>query len=171
MLDKESREIHPTQVLVSESSKSDQMWVIERFTVRIPEDERDEDLSQKLKDEWPGILQWMVEGAVEWGAGGLEPPEAVRSATQAYLESEDAFAAWLEECCNPVPNHFTSNKSLFESWQSWAQRAGEFVGTTTSFTRKLEARGFERHRTGPMRGFKGIQVVSTDDHGIDIENG
>src|SRR6266436_8900843 len=32
------------------------------FTVTIPADKRDKDLSEKLKAEWPGILQWAIEG-------------------------------------------------------------------------------------------------------------
>jgi hypothetical protein len=36
-------------------------------------------------------------------AGVLEPPEAVTSATAAYLEAEDALAAWIEDCCDKKP--------------------------------------------------------------------
>src|SRR6185437_4865978 len=36
------------------------------FTVTIPADERDEMLSDRLREEWPGILAWMVEGCVDW---------------------------------------------------------------------------------------------------------
>jgi putative DNA primase/helicase len=32
------------------------------FTVTIPEPDRDPPLAEKLKTEWPGILQWMIEG-------------------------------------------------------------------------------------------------------------
>jgi putative DNA primase/helicase len=36
------------------------------FTVTIPKAERDPDLVEKLKPEWPGILYWMIGGCVEW---------------------------------------------------------------------------------------------------------
>jgi putative DNA primase/helicase len=58
-------------------------------------------LAEKLKAEWPGILQWMVEGCIDWQRRGLDPPEAVTAATAAYLEAEDAMAAWIEDCCIP----------------------------------------------------------------------
>ena len=60
------------------------------FTVTIPPDERDPKLTEKLKAEWPGILQWMVEGCLEWQRIGLAPPKVVAEATAAYLEAEDA---------------------------------------------------------------------------------
>ena len=36
------------------------------FTVTIPPEERDRGLAEKLKAEWPGVLQWMIEGCLEW---------------------------------------------------------------------------------------------------------
>ena len=56
----------------------------------IPEHERDDQLAEKLKGEWPGILQWIIAGALEWGGDGLQPPETVQAATEAYFHSEDA---------------------------------------------------------------------------------
>jgi putative DNA primase/helicase len=47
------------------------------FAVTIPPEERDSDLADKLKAEWPGILAWMIEGCVEWQAECLRPPAAV----------------------------------------------------------------------------------------------
>ena len=36
------------------------------FTVTIPPEERDRQLGDKLKAEWPGILQWMIDGCLQW---------------------------------------------------------------------------------------------------------
>ena len=50
-------------------------------------------LQDKLKAEWGGILQWAVEGCLEWQRLGLAPPSAVRDATDEYLADEDSFTA------------------------------------------------------------------------------
>ena len=55
------------------------------FNVTVPEGERDGDLPNKLVAEWPGILAWAIEGAVEWYADGLQPPDIVKQATRDYL--------------------------------------------------------------------------------------
>ena len=73
------------------------------FAVTIPPAERDGELTEKLKDEWPGILAWMIEGCLEWQSEGLQPPVAVIEATDAYLTAEDAMAAWLDEKCDAKP--------------------------------------------------------------------
>jgi putative DNA primase/helicase len=70
------------------------------FTVTIPPAERDKNLFDKLKTEWPGILQWAVEGSLAWRKAGLAPPHAVTAATDEYLAEEDAVARWIDECCN-----------------------------------------------------------------------
>jgi putative DNA primase/helicase len=41
------------------------------FAVTIPAEERDHELTEKLKAEWAGILQWMVDGCLEWQTEGL----------------------------------------------------------------------------------------------------
>jgi putative DNA primase/helicase len=78
------------------------------FAVTIPPEERDSDLADKLKAEWPGILAWMIEGCVEWQAECLRPPAAVVEATDAYLTAEDAMAAWLDEKCERDQNAWPS---------------------------------------------------------------
>lgn len=69
------------------------------FTATIPPDSRDPDLGEKLREEWPGIFTWMVEGCLAYRDWGLRPPERVRAATDDYFEAQDAFADWLEENC------------------------------------------------------------------------
>ena len=91
------------------------------FTVTIPRDERDDRLSEKLRVEWPGILAWMIEGAVEWGMTGLRPPEAVRAATDEYLEAEDALGRWIAECCMTSTNNTASATDLYEAWRTWCE--------------------------------------------------
>jgi putative DNA primase/helicase len=129
------------------------------FAVTIPEEERDPDLKGKLETEWPAILAWMIEGSLEWQAEGLRPPKAVTDATAAYLEAEDATAAWLAERCERDPNAWSSSSSLFASWSAWATAAGEFVGSQRKLTQSLENRGFNVRNTNKARGFSGLCVV------------
>jgi putative DNA primase/helicase len=128
------------------------------FTVTIPPEERDRDLPEKLKAEWPGILRWMIEGCLEWQRIGLAPPQAVRDATDAYLEAEDAVGAWIEECCHCDPQVWGSRRTLFADWNRWATGAGEYVGSQRRFIQALETRGFVSERRKIGRGFAGIEL-------------
>ncbi len=132
------------------------------FAVTIPEAERDPDLAEKLKAEWPQILSWMIAGCLEWQRIGLAPPGAVRDATAAYFEAEDAIATWVDERCEIKASYWTSAGKLFASWKAWAELAGEFVGSQKAFSQKLEDRGIEQKRTGSARGFLGIKAIEAE---------
>ena len=51
----------------------------------IPPEQRDKDLAEKLKAEYPAILKWAIEGCMEWQQQGLSPPAVVRDATDEYI--------------------------------------------------------------------------------------
>jgi putative DNA primase/helicase len=134
------------------------------FAVTIPPEERDGDLAEKLKAEWPGILAWLIEGCLAWQTEGLRPPKAVVDATAAYMEAEDAIAAWIDEKCERNPGAWESSTALFASWSSWANAAGEHPGSVRRFSQALESRSFapSRKRLGgsnPLRGFDGLRLI------------
>jgi putative DNA primase/helicase len=130
------------------------------FTITIPPAERDENLSDKLKTELPGILAWMIQGCLEWQRQGFAPPEAVTSATAAYLEAEDAITTWIDDCCEHDPNAWEKTAALFASWNAWADKAGEYVGSRRRFAERLEARGITPTRRRDGRGFTGLRLLS-----------
>lgn len=128
------------------------------FTVTITEP--DQRLPEKLRAEWPGILRWMIEGCLAWQRNGLNPPHVVRAATDAYLGDEDVVGRWIEECCAVDPIYFATTADLFTSWRSWAEAAGEYVGSKKRFSQTLGDHGFEPTREGAAstRGFRGIAL-------------
>jgi putative DNA primase/helicase len=133
------------------------------FTVTIPPEERDPNLAEKLRAEWPAILRWGIEGCAELQKIGLAPPEAVRVATANYLAAEDALTEWMTDCCISKPDYKTESSTLFKSWSLWAVAAGEEVGSQKRFSQKLEDRGYEKTRMSSGRfGFKGISVIPND---------
>jgi putative DNA primase/helicase len=137
------------------------------FTVTIPVEERDETLGEKLKAELPGILNWAIRGCLEWQERGLAPPPIVRDATAAYLEAEDALAAWIEDAGECHPDAWEGSESLYRSWKSWCDRAGEHSGSLKKFSQRLEDRaaaiGMRKGRdSAGRRGFYGLRVTKPD---------
>jgi putative DNA primase/helicase len=98
------------------------------FAVTIPADERDGELAEKLKSEWPGILAWLIEGCLEWQAEGLRPPSAVLDATAAYLEAEDAIAAWIDERCERATGDWWARSPVRKRvWARSSRRADSSI--------------------------------------------
>ena len=131
------------------------------FTVTIPPEDRDEHLSEKLAAEAGGILAWAIAGAIEWGGLGLQPCEAVRAATEEYLQLEDRLHRWIEDECQVGAALWCRASDLFASWATWAEKNGESVGSTKAFGQRLEARGLERARgKDTSRGYAGIALLN-----------
>ena len=113
------------------------------FTVTIPADERDPKLPEKLRDEWPQILQWAINGCIAWQSEGLNPPAAVRAATDEYFATEDAVRTWMDERVIVSPQAGTTKTSaLYQDYKAWAERTGEFCGSQKRFSQDLKDRGF-----------------------------
>jgi putative DNA primase/helicase len=138
------------------------------FTVTIPPAERDPDLAKKLKAEWPGILQWMIDGCLEWQMKGLAPPAAVTDATNAYLANADAIALWLEECTfvdkTATDGGWDSLAMLYQSWKEWSEGAGEYTGTQSRFADNLELKGLIPKRKPQARGYTGRRLLSRPEY-------
>lgn len=134
------------------------------FVVTIPAEERDADLPEKLRAEWPAILRWAIEGALLWRTEGLPRPRVVQAATDEYLADEDVLSLWIEDRCRRSPLAHETASDLFASWRAWAEAAGEAAGSQKAFSQGMQARGFEKRRQGGTgrAGFAGIELRRPD---------
>jgi putative DNA primase/helicase len=131
------------------------------FTVKIPAGERDKQLGAKLKDEYPQILRWMIEGYDAWQRIGLSPPTKVIDATNSYLADEDSIGNWIGECCTTGANDYGTLEDLFRSWRSWTYRNGELTGSRKELAKALDARDGLTRKPDPktrLTGWCGIAV-------------
>jgi putative DNA primase/helicase len=121
----------------------------------------DRDLEAKRRAEWPGILRWMIEGALDWQRDGLVRPQKVLDATAEYFGAQEIVGRFLEEECDfePGNRHKTEFVSdLFEAWSKFAKANGEAPGSAKSFTDTLQKRGIDRHRTMNARLYRGVRL-------------
>jgi putative DNA primase/helicase len=130
------------------------------FAVTIPPERRDGQLQEKLREEWPGILQWAVQGLSQWQRVGLAPPRAVLDLTESYLATQDRLSDWIEDECIVGRAEWASGAELYRSFcQHGAAQEGERLGSQ-QFGDLLESHNFPRHRqhhSGP-RGHSGISL-------------
>ena len=128
------------------------------FLIQIPVEERDPDLPEKLKAEWPAILRWMIDGCLEWQRIGLAPPKIVTEATEEYFADQDTTKQWLEDCKEDGgPYAFTAIGQLFASWKAWCEERNLRPGNGNALSDALVDRGFARKRAhGGVRGFRSL---------------
>jgi putative DNA primase/helicase len=123
------------------------------FTVTIPAEERDHQLYEKLREEWPQILAWMIEGCAKWQKYALSPPSCVIEATENYLETEDALGQWVDECCDRIEGA-SDSADLWRSYSQWCEKNGEHAWSRRSWANALVERGF-----AARKGAKGRRMI------------
>lgn len=64
------------------------------FNVHIPKENCDPDLPDKLKAESTGIMQWLIEGVIQYQKNGLNPSKTVLKATETCFKDENSLQCW-----------------------------------------------------------------------------
>ncbi|MCC7479189.1 hypothetical protein IT575_12125 [bacterium] len=144
------------------------------FNVRIPDEQRDTQLAEKLRAEAPGILAWAVRGLAEYqyildekGGSGLAPPAPVLAATAGYREDQDILGPFIAECCDLVdpsaPEYWTTSGDLLRRYQAWCEEEGARPLAPKPFAEQLRQKGVVKARDGRKRFWRGITVRPWDE--------
>jgi putative DNA primase/helicase len=111
-----------------------------------------------LREELPGVLAWIIRGALEWYEEGLGTAGRVTAATDEYLQDSDSVGRFLDECTVKDGTRWVFVSKLFESYRPWAQGNGEPILTENALGRELTQRGFERGKEGGSRVYRGLDI-------------
>jgi putative DNA primase/helicase len=123
---------------------------------------RDPRLKQKLLQESPGILNWLVSGCLAWQEQGLNPPQTVLEATEEYARSEDIVAEFVEECCALHSEAREKASTLYEAYKEWAKRNGYPDIGGKRFGERLTAQ-FPKERAHYGMVYIGVQLRITNE--------
>ena len=122
----------------------------------------DPNLLDKLKSEAPGILAWLVRGCLEWQRQGLNPPEAVKSATANYRKDEDLIGQFISEGCVAMPHARVKAGELLEAYVKWCDEGGLKPLSRNKFANQMLDR-FDRDDSGRFRIYMGIGLKKDED--------
>jgi putative DNA primase/helicase len=128
------------------------------FVVTIPEDKKDKDLDKKFQGEASGILNWIVEGCLNWQKEGLKEPEKVKTATEEYKEDMDILGEFLSSCCDVVLDGKVLNKHVFLIYQAWCNIQNCKPLSHIAFPTEMEERGFKKVKIDNQRAYDGLRL-------------
>ena len=80
-------------------------------------EEQDKDLGIKLTAELPGILNWAIQGCLEWRQQGLNPPQVVLDQVTAYKTEMDSIAQFVEQDCSVEADLKYPAAKLYEAYR------------------------------------------------------
>ena len=104
--------------------------------------EQDKHLKDKLrsKKEMSGILNWCIEGLRLYRQQGLQPPEAVTKATDAYRTDSDKIGNFFNECMTKTGKN-SKAKDVYDIYAKWCEDNGYGVENKGNFFSELKTKG------------------------------
>lgn len=133
-------------------------------------------LKEKLKPEWPRILQWAIDGCLMWLEEGLDPPQVIRERTEQYRREEDPVGMFVQECCVLEPEAELTRHDLYCAWRDWCHEQGEDPGTKKRLRRMFRDKEKEHGLTDVRiedddkyrRGYRGIRLTEDRQGGFTV---
>ncbi|MFW6027026.1 MAG: DNA primase family protein [Candidatus Woesearchaeota archaeon] len=130
------------------------------FNKKIPPKKRDPEVKRKLRNPniaGSTILNWLIEGCLEYQDIGLNPPTAVKEITEEYRQESDPLKDFFDSCCIITPNAKAKNKDLWNAYENYCEYSNiRFPYKRNNFFKKLSEKGFKTSKSGSTRYRKGI---------------
>ncbi|AXS39788.1 phage/plasmid primase, P4 family [Breoghania sp. L-A4] len=172
----EFNEVYPTfKLVISGNHKpdvrgtDDGIWrrvLLVPWEIQIPREDVDQGLPDKLWAERAGVLNWMIEGALDYLTYGLEVPDEVRAATDSYREESDPVGAFIAAACDITgdPNDVMTPGALYTAYKIFCDQAAFNHWTASTFNRQLPRKasklGFAKAKTNGNTVYRGIRLRS-----------
>lgn len=128
------------------------------FRRQFRDDEQDKSLPEKLRGEYPGILNWLIRGAREWQRIGLSPPASISAETAAYRTDMDTLGQWLDECTQQAEGSTTRARDAYQQFSFWCRGGGYTPVSEKRFADRMATRGFQKSRTNKGVVYVGLQL-------------
>lgn len=117
----------------------------------------------KLPKEYPAILNWLIEGAVEYFKNGLHAPESIKSASNEYLREEDLPRQFYDDCieeANGAAFFHRDTKPMIEAWRAHNGITRKLSSTAVNdfMTMSKRLKKKDRHDGEKVWNFAGIRM-------------
>lgn len=135
------------------------------FDNQVPKNERNGNLKNELLEEAPGILQWAIDGCIDYLTNGLQEPEEVKTATSEYASEEDSLGRFIEDRVMFVDKSARIDQTDFRrAYKEWCDLNDEHELNATAFGRALKTRfDVETTRSHGRRFYSGVMLVNGEE--------
>ena len=133
------------------------------FKQTFEEEKQDKNLTEKLLQEAPQILGWMIKGCLKWQKIGLNAPDEIRKETASYKKEMDIVLKFITECIKEDKTKKAKASDVFKEYKMWARTSNEWDGMTqTKFGIEM-GKKFEKKIINGNTYYIGIVLKKDDD--------
>lgn len=143
------------------------------WSYSIPDALRNPRIEKELIAECaPAVLQWAIEGCLEYQRVGLKDPPSVVETSSRYFQAEDVFGSWLDECTETdSADNFALSRELFQSYCVWTEQQKGRPLTEPKWRMVMDERGFNVLKIGGVYAVKAIKLGEAERRRIDLAKG
>ena len=133
------------------------LWKVDPFL-------KDKEFINKLIPELSGILNWAVQGCLDWRKYGLLPPDEVLHAVSEYQAESDILGDFINEHFIIEDGGMARSSEIRQLYIDWCKVNDEEVKSATWLGKAMGER-FEKVNIGHgnERGYKGLRVKAMKD--------
>ena len=85
--------------------------------------EQDKNLSDKLMEELPGILNWAIKGCLEWQKNELQTPQIIEDQVAEYKSAMDSITQFIQDECEVDKDHSYAASKFYQAYRDWCSGA------------------------------------------------
>lgn len=119
-------------------------------------DKEDKFLREKLLNEAPQIINWLLEGFRMYLQEGLKKPDKIKQAIEEYREDMDLVQQWINEYCECKPSYFEKANVLYDNFRAFCQRRDQRTNQTR-FGRDL-GKKYKKYNSGAGIVYIGLRL-------------
>lgn len=123
----------------------------------VADKDQDKMLGVKLEKELPEILNWIIQGAVEYFKNGLQEPEVIKEQVKEYRSEMDIVERWLIDNCDRDDNYSETSAELFKDITKYIEDNKEHKLSNQMFGRNMSKK-FEAARLNGQRSYIGLKL-------------
>ena len=84
----------------------------------------DKDLMNKLKQEAPGIIAWVIRGYMDYLNQGIKPPKSVMASVREFQLENDTIRLFISEALVPDSKESIPARTLYMAYLKWTKDIG-----------------------------------------------
>jgi putative DNA primase/helicase len=144
--------------------------IVVRWTEKIPEAEQREfeEFVAELLTEGPAILNWLIEGAIDYLHNGLFVADADREFTESYFEEMDPVGQFIAACVAPETDHHEKARDVFNAYVAWALANAKLPMKETRFGR-IARKKLTRDDTGRYHVYRDVRLHNVPERPADSD--
>lgn len=137
------------------------------WPVKLEEHEKrpQDDVLRELMIDASGILNWLIEGALDYLNNGLKAPAEVTEATDDYREEMDPIGGFLRDCViilplptdGLVPERVTA-REMYQAFCAWCTVNSVRPWKEKSFAQAMTQKGFTKDRSKTVRRYINVRL-------------